>query len=201
MSLDVRADGEKQVLTITNYNADQSLYKPKQRSNSMSIQRQDTMSSSTIELFEAVTEDVSADLAVTIELAGVGISLVNRRLVEVIYMVTESIKLEYTNSVIAQAVTLACGHVQVDNQLHEALYPVILQPTPLGNQNSTVGALPTVQASVTWLKDQGQHFPSGLRVKLNHSQNTGCCSSSTAPSCFKLLLSKRMRICFSPFSI
>ena len=103
-------------------------------------------------------EDVSPDLAVTIELAGVGISLVNRRLVEVIYMVTESIKLEYTNSAIAQAVTLACGHVQVDNQLHEALYPVILQPTPLGNQNSGVGALPTVQASLTWLKDQGPQF-------------------------------------------
>ncbi|PPQ80804.1 hypothetical protein CVT25_001929 [Psilocybe cyanescens] len=153
VSLDVRADGEKQILRITNYNPDRSLYKPRQRSNSLSVSRQDTMSSSA-EAFEAITEEVSSDLTIVIDLAGVGISLINKRMVEVIYLVTDTIKFEYANSAIAQSVNLACGTLQIDNQLHEAIFPVILQPTPIAKESAGVGALPTVQASVIWLKDQ-----------------------------------------------
>lgn len=167
VSLDVRADGQKQVLRITNYNPDLSLYKPRQRNNSGSVSRQDTMSSTT-EAFEAVAEEVSSDLTIMIDLAGVGISLINKRMVEVIYMVMDAIKFEYTNSAVAQSVNLACGMLQIDNQLHEAIFPVILQPTPIGKESNGVGALPTVQASVIWLKDQG-------KVLYSSSQNKFFC--------------------------
>ncbi|KAH9486936.1 Vacuolar protein sorting-associated protein 13 [Psilocybe cubensis] len=153
VSLDVRADGEKQILRITNYNPDRSLYRPRQRNNSLSVSRQDTISSSA-EAFEAITEEVSSDLTVVIDLAGVGISLINKRMVEVVYMVMDTIKFEYANSSVAQSVNLACGTLQIDNQLHEAIFPVILQPTPIAKESAGIGALPTVQASVIWLKDQ-----------------------------------------------
>lgn len=151
VSLDVRADGYKQILRITNYNAEQSLYKPRNRSASLS--RQDTLSGA--EAFEAVTEEVETSLSVMVDLGGIGVSLVNKRMVEVIYATIDNFKFEYTDSTIAQAINLTCGHLQVDNQLHEALYPVILQPTPIPKDTSAVGALPTVQASTIWLKDQG----------------------------------------------
>lgn len=152
VSLDVRADGHKQVLRITNYNAELSVYKPK-RSNSVTLSRHDTISS---EAFDAVTEEVFPTLAFTVDFAGIGISLVNKKMMEVIYVSMNSLKFEYTSSAVAHAVTLSIGTLQIDNQLHDALYPVILQPTPLAKRsNGNTAALPTVQASVIWLKDQG----------------------------------------------
>ncbi|KAJ7492621.1 vacuolar protein sorting-associated protein 13 [Mycena latifolia] len=140
VSLDVRADGHKQVLRITNYNPELSLYKPK-RANSMPLSRQDTISGSA-EAFDAITEEIPPSLAFTVDFAGIGISLVNKKMVEVIYVA------------VAQAVNLSCGTLQIDNQLHDALYPVILQPTPIPKESNATTALPTVQASVIWLKDQ-----------------------------------------------
>ncbi|TEB35046.1 hypothetical protein FA13DRAFT_1915662 [Coprinellus micaceus] len=153
VSLDVRAEGQKQILRITDYNPERSLYKP-QRSNTLGpVTRQDTVTGS-MEGFEAVTEEIQPLLTFTLDLAGVGISLVNRRLVEVIYATFDQLKFEYVDSSVAQAVTLSCGSLQIDNQLHDALFPVIMQPTPISKEASDVGALPTVQASVIWLKDQ-----------------------------------------------
>lgn len=156
VSLDVRANGQKQILRITNYIAEQSLYKPRQR-GSVSMTRQDTASTTT-DAFEAVTEEVAPILGITVDLAGVGVSLISKRLVEVVYLIIDAIKFEYTNSTVAQSVNLSCGTLQIDNQLHEALFPVILQPTPIAKESVSVGALPTVQASMIWLKDQGVKF-------------------------------------------
>lgn len=153
MSLDVRADSHKQVLRITNYNPDRSLYKPRTQSNLDLTRRQDTISSSG-ESFEAVTEDVAPTLTFKIEFAGIGISLINRRMVEVVFISMDTLNFEYINNTVAQAVNLSCGTLQVDNQLHDALFPVILQPTPIAKA-SGVASSPTVQASVIWLKDQG----------------------------------------------
>jgi len=77
VSLDVRAEGYKQVLRITNYNPDRSLYKPRTQSNLDSTTRQDTISSSA-EAFEVVTEDVAPSLTFKVEFAGIGISLINK---------------------------------------------------------------------------------------------------------------------------
>jgi vacuolar protein sorting-associated protein 13A/C len=154
VSLDVRANGQKQVLRITNYSAEKSLYKPRQRGSSVSVTRQDTASSAA-DAFEAITEEVTPILGITIDLAGIGVSLINKRLVEVVYLIVDAIKFEYTNNAVAQSANLSCGTLQIDNQLYEALFPVILQPTPIAKESTSVGALPTVQASILWLKDQG----------------------------------------------
>lgn len=152
VSLDVRADGHKQVLRITNYNPEFSLYKPR-RANSVPLSRQDTISGSA-EAFDPITEEVLPSLAFTVDFAGIGVSLVNKKMLEVIYISLNVLKFEYTNSMVAQAVNISCGTLQIDNQLHDALYPVILQPTPIPKESNGNTALPTVQASVIWLKDQ-----------------------------------------------
>ncbi|KAM5536198.1 hypothetical protein V8D89_010097 [Ganoderma adspersum] len=152
VSLDVRADGPKQVLRISNYNAELSLYKPKRRSTA-SLGRQDSMSSS-MDAFEAVQETVSPVLTVALDLHGIGVSLVNKRLVEVVYLSLNALKFEYSSNPVAQSVTLSCGSLQIDNQLHDALFPVLLQPTPITQESKTVAALPTIQASFIWLNDE-----------------------------------------------
>lgn len=153
MSLDVRAEGRKQVLRITPYVAERSVYKPKHR-NTGSLSRSDTLAST--EAFEAVAEDSALILTVKVDLSGIGISLMNRKVVEVIYISVDSLEFEYNNSTTAQAATFSCGSLQIDNQLHDAVYPVILQPSPISREDSRVAAVPpTVQASIAWLKDQG----------------------------------------------
>ena len=116
--------------------------------------RQDTISSSA-EAFEAVPTDASPTLTFKVEFAGIGVSLINRRMVEVVFVSMDTLTFEYASSTIAQAVNLSCGTIQVDNQLHDAIFPVILQPTPFAKA-SGVASLPTAQASMVWLNDQGQ---------------------------------------------
>jgi vacuolar protein sorting-associated protein 13A/C len=157
VSLDVRAEGQQQILRITNYSAERSLYKPKGRSATGSIGRSETLradsASGSQEAFEAVTNEVVPSLTIHLNLQGIGASLISRQLVEVVYLSLSNLKVEYTSSLVAQSVTFACGSLQIDNQLHDAIFPVVLQPTPLGKE-AGVAALPTVQASIIWLNDQ-----------------------------------------------
>lgn len=155
VSLDVRADGHKQVLSVTNYNPEYSLYRPKARSGSVpSVVRQDTVTST--EAFEAITEEDIPNFGFSVVFTGIGISLVNRKLVEVVYISIKNLSFEYTSSSVAQTVNLALGHLQIDNQLHDAIFPVILQPSPIP-QETGVAPLPTIQASVIWLNDDGEY--------------------------------------------
>lgn len=142
------------MLRIINYVAERSPYKPKRR-DTTDLKRSDTAISSA-EAFEAVTEEVLPTFSFDVDFAGIGVSLVNRKMVEVIYITADALKFEYNDSPVAQAVTLSCGALEIDNQLHDAIYPVLLQPTPIVKGSNGVAALPTVQGSVIWLKDQGQ---------------------------------------------
>jgi vacuolar protein sorting-associated protein 13A/C len=154
MSMDVRASGHQQVLRLSDYNAEISPYRPRHRTSSSSL-RVDTISSG-VEAFEAVTEDVQPSFLLDVDLEGIGISFINHRVIEVVYLSLEGLKLDYTASSVAQSVTLSCNTVQIDNQLHDATFPVVLQPTPIAKEASGVAALPTVQLSLTWLNDQGE---------------------------------------------
>lgn len=155
VSLDVRADGHKQVLRISNYNPELSLYRPR-RSNSISLMRQDTISSSQ-DAFEAVQEEVPPTFILLIDLGGIAISLINRKMIEVVYLSANALKFEFTDSPVSQDVNLSCGTLQIDNQLHDALFPVVLQPTPISKESNGVASLPTIQGSIIWLKDRGDY--------------------------------------------
>ncbi|KAL6309957.1 vacuolar protein sorting-associated protein 13 [Sparassis latifolia] len=156
VSLDVRADAHKQILRISNYDAEHSLYRPK-RGSTVSLARQDTISSSQ-DAFEAVQEEVPPSLTLSLDFAGIGVSLINRRMTEVVYLSLNALTFVYTDSDVSQSVNLCCGNFQLDNQLHDALFPVVVQPTPVSKEAnsgaSSVASLPTVQGSTIWLKDQ-----------------------------------------------
>lgn len=79
-------------------------------------------------------------------------------MLEVVYISANALKFEYSSSAVAQAVNLSCGSFQIDNQLHDAIYPVVLQPTPITKEASGIAASPTIQGSVIWLNDQGRQI-------------------------------------------
>ena len=116
------------------------------------------------EAFEAVQEEVAPALTFSLDLEGVGLSLINRKAVEVVYLSLNKLKFDYTNSPVAAAVNLACGSLQMDNQLHDALFPVVVQPTPIPKDSTSVASLPTIQASVYWLKDERE----SLKIEYNN---------------------------------
>ena len=151
--MDVRASGHQQVLRLSNYNEETSLYRPKLHTSTSSL-RIDTVSSA--EGFEAISEDSQPSFLLDVVLEGIGVSLVNRRIIEVVYLSLENLRLDYSASSTAQSVNLSCGTLQIDNQLHDATFPVVLQPTPIASNISSVAALPTVQLSLLWLNDQGE---------------------------------------------
>lgn len=109
----------------------------------------------TTQEFEAVQEEVPPTLSITLDLEGLGLSLINKRLTEVVYLSAQKLKLEYSNSPVAQSANVAIGTLQIDNQLHDAFFPVLLQPTPISKEDRGLAALPTVQASVIILNDSG----------------------------------------------
>lgn len=154
--MDARASGHQQVLRLSDYNEETSPYRPKSRTSGSNL-RAESMSSGT-EAFEAVTDDIQPGFMLDVNLDGIGISLVNRRVIEVVYLSLEHLRVDYTASSVAQSVNLSCDTVQIDNQLHDATFPVVLQPTPISGQASDIAALPTVQFSLTWLNDQGDEF-------------------------------------------
>src|ERR1700761_2714833 len=131
VSLDVRADGPTQVLSISNYEEDKSLYKLRRRGTSTPTRQDSVMGS---EAFEAVAEEASPAFSLNISLEGLGISLINKEMTEVVYLSVSGFKFEYANSPVARAFTLSVEVLQIDNQLHEAIYPVVLQPTPVARQ-------------------------------------------------------------------
>jgi vacuolar protein sorting-associated protein 13A/C len=149
VALDIRAEGPTQILTINNYNEAVSVYKRVRAPTG----RQDTLMSQ--DAFEAVQEDVPPSLTLMVFLEGFGLSIMNRSLMEVIYFSTKAFKVEYTTSEVSQSIVLSIGHIQLDNQLPEATFQVVLQPSPLPNRR-TGPPLPAVQGSLILLNDNSE---------------------------------------------
>jgi vacuolar protein sorting-associated protein 13A/C len=124
----------------------------------------------------------------TLDLGGIGLSLMNKKMLEVVYLSMNSLKFEYSSSPVAQAVNLSLGTLQIDNQLHDAIYPVLLQPTPIPKDASAVAAPPTIQASAIWLNDQGGSTATVSKHErlTSVTQLTVYYSSSTVRFCYKL---------------
>ena len=104
------------------------------------------------EAFEAIEQEATPSLTVLLSLEGIGLSLINRSIIEVIYLSARALKVEYMNSDVSQSIDLSIGHLQVDNQLPEATFNVVFQPTPINRQGAP--KLPTVHASVIILNDR-----------------------------------------------
>ncbi|CAE6413624.1 unnamed protein product [Rhizoctonia solani] len=148
VSLDVKAEGPSQTLTISNYLEERSVYKRRARAASGTLQRQDTMSSQ--EAFEAVTAKATVGLVVKLDLEGIGLSLVNKRMTEILYLSVEGVLIQYTDTDAAQICDVSLRRLQIDNQLHDCQFPIVLQPTLLAQDPN---ALPAIQGSLMVLKD------------------------------------------------
>ncbi len=152
MSLDVRAEGFSQVLTITPYDEDQSVYKPRRAGG---VARTDSMDSFNVVSFETVTANEKPTLCFNLDFEGLGISVVNKNLHELVYVSFRGLKISYTDFPEYYDASLDCKWIQIDNQLFGGLFPIVLYPTVVPKDGKELESHPTLQLSAAILKDDG----------------------------------------------
>ncbi|OCF42293.1 vacuolar protein sorting-associated protein vps13 [Kwoniella heveanensis CBS 569] len=155
VSIDVRADGGSQLLVISPYNEETSVYKPARRSTG-GIRRTDSSDtlSSQNGSFETISVSERPTLTISVELEGIGISVVTRRPDELLYLSLRGLKLGYSDYPQYYDAFVDCKWIQIDNQLFGGLFPIILYPTVVPKDGKELESHPTLQASVAVLKDQ-----------------------------------------------
>ncbi|KAF3008444.1 hypothetical protein E8E13_003289 [Curvularia kusanoi] len=143
IDLNVVAQGPTQTLEISNYKPSKSLYK----------QKSNTASSSTTTGFEVKDQDTDVTFKAQLRLAGIGLSLVNRHLRELVYVTLRDLELKYSDSALYQMVNVQVKWIQIDNQLYGGIFPIIFYPSVVPKTGKEMEAHPIFQTSVTRVKD------------------------------------------------
>ncbi|SCV68005.1 BQ2448_126 [Microbotryum intermedium] len=153
LSIDVRAEGPTQSVTFSNYDEEDSVFKLQRRETSLS-RAESTTSSNRDATFEAVDVDVVTTFSFGISFEGIGISLVNKKMQELVYASFRSLTFKYSDSTTNVAYDLSIKWIQVDNQLFGGLYPILLYPSVIPKDGKELEVHPSLQASVIILKDE-----------------------------------------------
>ena len=147
VDLNVVADGPTQTLVLSNYDPSVSLYKLKTNASVSSV------TSSSQEFSVKEDEDDENSTIVNIKLEGVGISLINRRLVELCYITFRGFELNYRSSTFYDTYSVKMKWIQIDNQLYGGIYPIVLFPSVVPKSGGEMERHPTFSGSVTRVKD------------------------------------------------
>nr|ODO02780.1 vacuolar protein sorting-associated protein vps13 [Cryptococcus depauperatus CBS 7855] len=154
LSVDVRAEGGAQLLTISPYNEETSVFKPARLGGDLRRTESTSSLSSSNMTFETVVVSEKPTLNLLIELEGIGISVVTRRPDELLYLSLRGLKLGYSDYPQYYDAFFDCKWIQIDNQLFGGIFPIILYPTNLPKDAKELESLPTLQSSVSVLKDR-----------------------------------------------
>ncbi|GAA5878824.1 hypothetical protein JCM1840_000727, partial [Sporobolomyces johnsonii] len=153
LSIDVRAEGSTQAVTFSNYTEEDSVFKL-QRRNTETASRQESITSSRDGVFEAVDVDVVTTFSFGLSLEGIGISVVNKKMQELIYASFRGLTAKYSDSTTSVAYDLGIKWIQIDNQLFGGLYPILLYPSVIPKDGKELEIHPSLQASAVVLKDE-----------------------------------------------
>ncbi len=144
IDINIVADGPAQTLVLSNYKPSKSLYKQKAGQASQG---------SVATGFEVKEMDTDVTFKAQVRLAGIGISLVNRKLRELLYLTFRDIELKYSDSELYQTLQSSIKWVQIDNQLYGGIFPILFYPSVVPKTGKEMEAHPIVHAMVTRVKD------------------------------------------------
>lgn len=144
IDLNIAAEGPTQTLVLSNYRASRSMYK----------QKSGTASQSSVATgFEAKDIESEVTFKAQLRLAGIGISLVNKNLKELLYTTFREIEVKYNDSKLYQTLNTTIKWVQIDNQLYGGIFPILLYPSVVPKTGKEMEAHPIVHAMITRVKD------------------------------------------------
>ncbi|KAL8904643.1 MAG: hypothetical protein Q9207_003131 [Kuettlingeria erythrocarpa] len=144
IDVNIAADGPTQTLVLSNYKPSKSLYKQKSSQNS-----QGSVATS----FEVKELESDVTFKAQLRLAGIGISLVNKNLKELLYLTFREIELKYSDSRLYQTLNATIKWVQIDNQLYGGIFPILLYPSVVPKTGKEMEAHPIFHTMVTRVKD------------------------------------------------
>lgn len=154
LSIDVRAEGATQAITFSNYVEEDSVFKLQRRN----AEAASSTASSRDAGFEAIDVEVVTTFSLGINFEGVGISLVNKKMQELIYASFRGFTASYSDSTTNVAYEIGIKWIQIDNQLFGGLYPILLYPSVIPKDSKELEIRPSLQASAIVLKDEGEAF-------------------------------------------
>ena len=146
IDLNIAADGPTQTLVLSNYKSSKSLYKQKSQSAQAS---QGSLASG----FEVKEQESEVTFKAQLRLAGIGLSLVNTNLKELLYFTLRELELKYGDSKLYQTLNSTIKWIQVDNQLYGGIFPILLYPSVVPKTGKEMEAHPIFHAMVTRVKD------------------------------------------------
>lgn len=143
IDINIIADGPTQTLVLSNYKQSKSLYKVKSASASQSTQGG----------FEVQEQDSDTTLSASLRFAGIGLSLVNSQLKELVYLTLRDIELKYSETKLLQTLKTTIKWIQIDNQLYGGIFPILLYPSVVPKTGKEMEAHPILHSAVTRVKD------------------------------------------------
>ncbi|KAM0749832.1 hypothetical protein T439DRAFT_348604 [Meredithblackwellia eburnea MCA 4105] len=152
LSIEVRAEGPAQVIRLSNYNEEDSVFKL-QRRNTETLSRQNSVALSRDGTFEAVEVKVESKFELHLGLEGIGISVVNKQMKEIVYASFRGLTASYEETTTSFNYELGIKWIQVDNQLFGSLYPIILYPSVIPKTGKELDVHPCLTTTLTVLKD------------------------------------------------
>lgn len=147
VDLNVVADGPTQSLIISNYDPSLSMYKlQKNKTSSASLDHSQ-------QHFEAEEDDENYHTRIITRFEGLGISLINWRYQELLYITLRGLEVRYNESDLYQNLSVKLKWIQIDNQLYGGIFPIILYPSVIPKSGKEMNNHPSFSASVCKVKD------------------------------------------------
>jgi vacuolar protein sorting-associated protein 13A/C len=145
IDINIAADGPTQTLVLSNFKPSKSMYK-QQRGQS-------SQTGSTSTGFEVKEMNSDVNFKAQLRLGGIGISLVNQNLKELLYLTFREIEIKFRESLLYQTLNTTIKWVQIDNQLYGGIFPILLYPSVVPKTGKEMEAHPIFHAMVTRVKD------------------------------------------------
>ena len=142
IDVNIIADGPTQTLALSNYKPSKSLYRQKTAS-------QASLASS----FEVKQQDSDVSFKAQLRLSGLGVSLVNKNLKELLYLTFRDIEIKYGDSKLYQTLNWTVKWIQIDNQLYGGIFPILLYPSVVPKTGKEMEAHPIFHVQITRVKD------------------------------------------------
>ncbi|KAL4752965.1 hypothetical protein BDW72DRAFT_191535 [Aspergillus terricola var. indicus] len=144
IDINIVADGPTQTLVLSNFKASKSIYRQ---------QKSQTSQTSVNTGFEVKEFDSDVNFKAQLHLGGIGISLINQKMKELLYMTFRDIEVKFKESKAYQTLNTTIKWIQIDNQLYGGIFPMLLYPSVVPKTGKEMEAHPIFHTMITRVKD------------------------------------------------
>ncbi|KAI9141282.1 hypothetical protein BKA69DRAFT_1124929 [Paraphysoderma sedebokerense] len=157
-AVDIHADGSTLILQLSGYVPSRSIFRQTQRRNSSSSASTSSRLSAQ-DRFEVVDVNSTLNFAFHLKLEGVGVSVINSRVQELMYITLRNLEFTYRDTSLYQTFGFLVKWIQIDNQLYGGIEPIVLYPTVIPKEGQDADAHPTFHAALVKSKDTSHGVP------------------------------------------